>query len=850
LIRVDGVADVRLIADPGEQITIELEDAAARRLGISAPELAAVLAARNRTVGVGAARIAGRKIQIAPGSELGSLEELEQTAITLPSGASLPLVDLARVRRGPAEPTVERMRYDLEPAVGLAVIARPDIDVVALGESLRAAVAAGEADLEARGLRVAELSFQPDYVERRLADLGGSLLFGIAIVAGVLFLAMGIRLGAVVVLVVPLVALAALAIYWFGGGVLHQLSIAALILSLGLLVDNAIVVAEAAQHKIDAGLAPSAAAVAAARELAFPLATATGTTVAAFVPMLLSAGPTGDFTRAIPVVASVTLILSYLFAVTVTPLLVSLFLRRRRAAGPGLFGRVAGAVAGIGARHPRKTVAIALAVVAVSASGALVVDQSFFPRADRDQLVVEVILPEGSSLEETDRAALAIERFVRQRPEVVAVSSTVGRSAPRFYYNLPNRPQVPHFANLVVATRSSGDIATLMAAIDEHAREHLPAADVIPRRLEQGPPLEAPIEVRFYGEDLTDLYQAAAIAMGELRRLPGVTHVRHDLGGGQPTARVRIDDAAAARHGLSRAEIAATLVKQLRGLPVGELRAGDDPVPIAVRSPQGESLDWERLASAEAAAAAGPIPVGQIAALDVEWRPAVIAHRNRHRVVTVSAQLADGVGFGKVLAALGPRLEAAAIPAGIDWDWGGEAEGADDANRALGKAAPFGAVLLVFFLLIEFNSFRRLLIIVSAVPLAAAGVIPGLLLAGQPFGFMSMLGVFALVGLVVNNAIVLISVVDARRAEGVGIDQALAEAVRLRTRPILLTTLTTVAGLLPLALSSSPLWPPMATTMIAGLIASTALTLVVVPALYRLLFRDAPILGRLGGGAS
>lgn len=241
LIRIAGVADVRLVADPGEQITIGLEDSAARRYGLSPPALAELLGARTRTVAAGAASVADRQARIDTDSALGSVKELRQTPILLPSGAAVPLSDLAEVRRSPLEPASELMRHDLEPAVGLAVIAQPDIDVVALGAELRREIAAGRAALEARGLRVSELSFQPDYVERRLADLGGSLLLGVAIVAAVLFATMGLRLGAVVVIVVPLVALSSLAIYWFGGGVLHQLSVAALILSLGLLVDNAIV---------------------------------------------------------------------------------------------------------------------------------------------------------------------------------------------------------------------------------------------------------------------------------------------------------------------------------------------------------------------------------------------------------------------------------------------------------------------------------------------------------------------------------------------------------------------------------------------------------------------------------
>ncbi len=843
--RIEGVSEVRLIGDPGRQVTIEYDDALARRIGISPQALAQQLGARNQTLPAGSIKLGEQSATLNPRSEFSSLADLRQTAVTLPSGASVALGDLTDVRYGAEEPRPELMRYNGERGVAVSVIVQEGSDVVAIGRDIRAAI--DEVRAELAPLNISEISFQPDYVDQRLSDLGSSLLVGISIVACILVVVMGVRLGFVVAAVVPLVALSSLALFAFSGGVLHQMSVAALILALGLLVDNAIVVAESAQQRLEQGYNRISAAMKAIRELAFPLATATGTTVAAFVPMYASEGATGDFTRAIPQVAILTMVLSYIFAVTVTPVLSALFLRprTRESEQSSRFSAFAVWLSRLAPQHPRKIILGAVCAILLSGLMASFIGQQFFPEADRNQFVVELILAEGSHLQQTSDASRTVERMMLAHPAVRNVSAFVGRSAPRFYYNVPIRPRSPHFANLVVETESRHDIDQVIADLRHGVRTELPVVEVIPRVLAQGPPLDAPIEIRLRGDDLGDLHRAAEAVIGTLRTIDGAVNVRHDLGIGRPTFTFDVDDAAAARHGLSRRDVALALLEQTRGLPVGDLRSGDDPVPILVRSSHGEYVGAERLSTVELAAPdGGLIPLSHVAKVGVEWRPAAIHRRNQERMITVSAQLSRGVTYSEVLGRLLPHLDSPPLAgmfhanAGVSWEIGGAAEGAGDANIALAKAAPLGAILLLFFVLVEFNSFRRLAIILSTVPLAATGIVPGLLLGGQPFGFMSLLGTFALIGVVVNNAIVLLSVVDSQREQGVPVADALSAAVTLRTRPILLTTATTVAGLVPLAISDSQLWPPMAFAMIAGLIASTALTLLVVPALYSLLFRD------------
>ena len=851
LLALDLVKQVKLVADPGEQITVEYDDATARRLGLDPRLLGLELAGRSTIVPGGIIYLGAKSASLRPETEFTSLAEIAATPVLLPSGTSVPLGELARVRHGPAEPAAERMRFRGEPAVGLGVIPKDGIDRIAFGRDVRRELDAIAPELDP--LRVEEVVYQPDQVEWRLGGLTRSLRLGIVIVAAVLFVAMGWRMGLLVALIVPLVTFASMALYATFGGILHQISIAALVIALGMLVDNAIVMVENIQWRLDRGLMVKQAAVESVRELALPLGTATGTTLAAFVPMLVSKGGTADFTRAIPVLIMLTLTMSYVFAVLVTPVLAELILRRNPEAPAGGGGtvRLADRAARFAVGRSGWVLLGAAALVGLTLLASGAVDRQFFPAADLTTVVVDLRMPEGTHLDETDAVALEVESALAGRPEVRSVAAFVGRSAPKFYYNLPTLPASPHLAQLVVETTSLAAVERLIDWTRAYAHRELPEVEVVARRLEQGPPIAAPVEVRVLGFDLEDLERAADAVLAELRAIPGTRDVRHDLGLGVPTVNFLIDDAAAARHGLSRADVAAVLLGRTLGAEIGQYRMGDDPVPILVRSSAGNEFPVTDLESIDVAAAGGePVPLAQLARLEVEWRPAAIRHRDRSREARVLSQLAEGVTAREVLAALEPRLAELELPAGVRLELGGELEESGAANAAIFRAMPLGALLLLFFLLAEFNSFRRVGIVLVTVPLAATGVVPGLLLSGQPFGFTSMLGVISLVGIVVNNAIVLLDVIESLRSEGFPLRKALREAIRRRTRPILLTMATTVAGLSPLAFSGT-LWPPLAWAMISGLTASTVLTLLVVPALYKVLFtRPRWLPDRLGRQAA
>ncbi|MEZ4319922.1 MAG: efflux RND transporter permease subunit [Myxococcota bacterium] len=828
---VSGVERVVLLGDPGRRIEVSLSPEMAGRLGLSGDALAQQLRARNVTVPGGSVEADGRSLVLRHLGELTSVDEIRRVPIMLASGAAVPLDAIATVSEVPDVPRTSRILHEGQPAVGIAVIPVPEQDLVALGGRIQAALDAAAPDVEP--LHTELFAFQPELVRDRIGGLTQSLVFGVLIVAGVLMVSMGPRMGVVVSAIVPLVAVATIAVYAIGGGVLHQISIAALVLALGLLVDNAIVVAESVQQHLDAGHPnPAGAAV---RELAWPLGTATGTTVAAFVPMLLAEGGTADFTRTIPLVVILALVLSYGYALVVTPALATRLLRPSTG-GPGRLEAIGRRIASLTVDRPRTVLTLVFLGVVASAGLAAFVPGEFFPMSDRDRVIVSMTLPEGTHATTTEATAAEMLAVFRADPAVSTGTAFVGGGLPRFYYNLNDNPNSPHHAEIVL-TAPDADLDALVGRLRHEARRW-PDATVVPKRLQQGPPVGAPVQIRVHGTDLASLGEAVEAVARNLRASDGARDVRHDLGMGVPTLEFAIDDAWTGRVGVGRASVPLATLGQTHGLDAGVIRNGSDPIGIRVTTPLGEHTDADRLRTVPVSTPVGPVPLMQLADIVPRWRPAAIHHRDGVREVSVSAELEPGATFGSVLASF--ETLPLDLPRGVSISYGGDAEGSGEANTAIFRTLPLGVGLLVFFLLLEFDSFRRLAIILTTVPLAATGVVPGLAFTAQPFGFMSMLGVIALVGIVVNNAIVLLNLVERQRDEGASVSDAVAEAIRLRLRPILLTTLTTVAGMVPLALSDSALWPPLAWAMISGLLASTALTLIAVPALYTVLFDDTP----------
>ncbi len=595
LLRLPGVSKVNLVADPGEQVVIHLDDAAARRIGISPDQLAQQLAARNRIIPGGSIELAGTTVRLRPFSEFKSALEIAETPVILPSGASMQLRDVAAVRHGVLEPATSRMRFNGEMAVGVAVTPKKNINLVTFGKDVRSVLEAARQDIGP--LELHEVAFQPDHTAQRLADLNRALLSAMMIVAGILILTMGPRMGLVVTAVIPLATLSSLTLFAWGGGALHQISIAAFVMALGMLVDNAIVMSENVQYHMDQGASGRDAASQSMRELAVPLLGATATTLAAFIPMYISQGVTADFTRTIPLIIMLCLTASFGYAMLVTPVLCRVVLKPAPSRQESHLVRLGYALADYALRYSRCVALMALLLMGVVLLLGTRLEQQFFPSADRNQFVVDLKLPEGSHLLATERASRVMEDILLEQESVVRVTSFMGRSAPLFYYNIILTPFSPQFAQLVVETKHIHDVNPLLDHVASAAARLLPGVEVVNRKLEQGPPVQAPVEIRLFGADFQDLHAAATAVSELLTGLAGARDVRHDMSPGSPTIRLHIDDAAAGRHGLSRDDVSRMLLGRTRGLEIGELYLDDDPIPVMIRTSLGEHLDIEALAA-------------------------------------------------------------------------------------------------------------------------------------------------------------------------------------------------------------------------------------------------------------
>ncbi|SDW09751.1 efflux RND transporter permease subunit [Marinobacter mobilis] len=832
-----GLSRIELGGDVDEQITLALDDAALYRLGISPARVLDTLAQRNQTIPGGFVVSEGRRLSVLPNSEFADIDAIRATPIQLPDGSQVPLAAAADVWRGPVEPRQPESWFDGERVVLLSLYMETDsTDAIRFGQGVRARLATLRDEFAPYDLR--EMFFQPDKVEARLDGLAWSLVLSVLIIVAVVFTGMGLRMGLLVASILPMVAMISVGLYDFGGGVLHQIAVIGMVISLGILIDNAIVIVENIQSNLDQGMQRVEALTRSIRELAGPLGASTGTTLAAFAPLLLSKGNTADFTRGVPVMIMLTLSVSYLLAISVVPLLAARFLKPRAKVRADALAGLSSFLGRLVARRPGVLMLTGAVLVVVSLLMTPFMKQQFFPNADRPRVVVELFMPEGTDQLRTGEVAAQLEQAIRSQPQTLEVHRFVGYSGPSFYYNLTRAPQAPNRARLVVRTPQLADTAPLTGWIREYVAGQLPELDVTVGILGQGPPRAAPVEVRVFNasDELRD--QAVLQVYDALRHTEGTVDVRHDLDLGVPSIGIVVDDASAARYGISRSDVAQSLYGQSFGIVAEQYRQEDDPIPLVLRSREGTQLSLSRLLSINIYNNVGEaVPLSAIASVDTSWQPAARYLRNGVRVGTVTANLLPGYSFSQALQGLDAETALKPLPAGTRLELGGDAEGSGKANTAILTTAPIGIMLLLFFLILQFNSYRRVLIILLTVPLAAVGIIPGLVLSGSPFGFQSLLGVIALVGVVVNNAIVLLDVVDRQLGLGDRIRDAVRQAVEERTRPILLTTATTVAGLLPLAYSSSTLWPPMAWAIISGLLASTVLTLLVVPAVCTLVIR-------------
>ena len=840
------VAQADLIAPQEEQITIALSSQRMAQRAITPAHVSAAIAQRNILPATGGSVALGAsRFSIQPTGNLADYREMENLVIAAPDNAPVYLRDIADISRGYADPPDFLFRVNGMPAVGVSVTMRKGFNITALGDEIEGELKALKAELPAAEFtRINDL---PRSVVGRIAEFRDNLLSGVALIVIVLYLFMGLRSALIVGAMLPITILGTFALMFLFGRDIQQISITALIIALGLVVDNSIVVVDNVERKLSAGIQPEQAAIEGTDELRVPLLTSNLTTVASFAPLLLLSGGVGEFIRDLGVVTSLATLISLLLNLTVMPLLALRFLRgvhedrpnRLRRGVLSLVDRFRASISAL-AEHglKRARLTVALGIVGLLFAIAIIprLGLQFFPSAVRNQFTIDVFLPEGRDILETQRVAEKVEAIVRRQAGVESFAAYVGQGGPRFYYNVNPEPPTANYAQIVVNTDSPERAKSMIAAIQQAANETITEARVTAHSLEQGPPVGAPIAIRVSGERISDLREIGDKIKAILNRMPGATSIYHSYGEVPLTLNVAVNEDRARLAGLTAADIAGAARQGFSGETASYLREGDKEIPIQLRLEPNERDSPQSLADMQLpTSGGGSVALREVATLSLAPQEARIERRNHVRTLTVSA-FSDGSRLpSQILADAQGQIKNLALPSGVTIGYGGEQEEVGKSFTELLLILGLTVVANLVIVVWEFNSFRAALTILAAIPFSLTGAILGLWVMGLPFGFMAFLGITALGGVVTNHAIVLFEYALREQRDGVSLDRALLDAGTRRLHPILLTVLLSIFGVLPQAINGGTLWPPLAWSLIFGLLMSLALTLILIPSLYKVL---------------
>ena len=852
LLQLEDAGRIEMHGEQEERVFIEFDGARLAELGLTVGQLQQQLEAQNILIPGGSVSTGLERIELEPTGSFESIEELGSTVIRSSGQRSLLyLEDVATISRGYQDPPEALMRANGRPALGLAIstkstgnIVRHGAEVLELVERLRKEYPVG--------LELSVVAFQPLVVERKVDEFVGNVLQAIGIVLAAMLLMLGLRTGFVVASLIPAAMLMSLAVMQQFDIGLNQMSLAALIIALGMLVDNAIVMSESIMVEMAAGKPAADAAVDSARELRVPLLTSSLTTAAAFLPIYLAESTVGEYTNQLFLVVTIALLSSWALALTVIPLLCVLFLRvkQQQESFDGFVYRAYRRTLIAALRMRWVTIAVVLGVFYVAMLGFAYIPNIFFPPSDKAMFTVEIEAPTGTAIERTDGIVRAADDFVQrelmageERPEgVTEWSAYVGQGAPRFTLSYGPEQTRPEYAYMILNTTSTEVIPGIREKLDAFLSDTFPDVRSAIQPLQNGPVVRYPIEVRLMGDDADRLFQIVDGLKTHMRSVPGVRGVGDDWGNRTKKIVVDVDNARARRAGLSNQDVATSLMSTLSGLSVTDYREGDEVIPVTMRSKDDDRRQIARLETLNvySQSTGRSVPLQAVADLNVVWQPAKVFRRNRLKAVTVFSNLLPGVTAAETMDRIIPWLEeeSASWPLGYRYELGGELEASGEGNQSIAEKLPIAGLAIILLLVGQFNSVRRPLIILLTIPLGLIGVVAGLLVTGSYMGFMTFLGVISLSGIVINNAIVLLDRINIEIMQnGLPENRAIIEAAQRRLRPILLTTATTCGGLLPLWLGGGVMFEPMAIAILFGLIFATALTLGVVPILYAIFFR-------------
>ena len=847
------VSKIDLLGDQREIVSFEMSRAKMANLGITPEMIKAVVSGQNAAEDAGNIRVDDKYVRIFPSGTIKSVDDFKRLIVTVPQGdgrfSTVRLSDLMTITRAYEDPPSCIVRYNGKPAVCLGISTVKGGNVMTMGAAIdkRMKELLPETPV---GIEVGIVSHQASSVDVAVNGFVTNLIESVLIVIAVLLFTMGMRSGVLIGSILILTVLATVMVMEQMGLIFERISLGAFIIALGMLVDNAIVITEAVLVAAEKGESRTKAAIEVVKQSQWALLGATAIAILSFAPVGASQDSTGEFCRSLFLVLMISLSLSWVFAITVTPLFAARFLEKKaKGEGKGEGGKAADPYSSGFYRaykgllqfciaHRFLTWLVLLALLAASVFGFTKVKQNFFPESTRPQFMVHIWMPEGSSIHATEKRVEAVAEAVRKLEGVKGVTSMTGTGGMRFLLTYSPENNDSAYGILFVDVDDFHLIPGLMEKAEGLALDVAPDALVYGQKFVLGPGDAQKIQFRIKGPDPKVLRGAAEKALAILREDGGLKEIQSDWRNRTDVMVPEIADDRARKLGVTRSDISRSLKQATRGLTVGVYREGDESLPIVLRAPECERNDPDSLRCSWvwSSALGCSVPFAQVATgIRTETEDAIFKRRNRLPCITVKCNPKSGTAAAARLR-VAEKLDALGktLPAGYTCEWGGEYENSSDANSSLAGKIPSILAIMVMIVIMLFNSLRQTLAIFMTVPLIIVGVVAGLLGFDEPFGFMALLGFLSLVGMEIKNAIVMMDEINAQLAAGVRPFDALVASGVTRLRPVMNTALTTVLGMMPLV--ADPFYSAMAVTIMCGLAFATLLTMLVVPVNYALLY--------------
>ena len=839
LLLTPDVSKIDVIGAQDEKVYVEYSTAKLAGLGLNPSALVAALQSQNAVAPAGVVQTGEEQLLVRVTGAFHSERDLADVNF-LAGGRLLRLGDIAEVKRGYADPPQPIFRVNGQNAIALAIAMRDGGDILQLGKNIAVAMARIKADLPI-GIEPVLVADQPGTVEHAIGDFLEALWESIAIVLAVSFVSLGFRAGAVVAFAIPLVLAIVFVVMEVWGIDLQRISLGALIIALGLLVDDAMITVESMVTRLERGDSKEQAASFAYTSTAFPMLTGTLVTVAGFVPIGFAKSSAGEYTFSLFAVVLIALLTSWVVAVIFAPLIGEVLLKAPRtvhAHGPGRAMKAFQRLLRRAMRWRWVTVGLTVLIFAASIYGMKFVPQQFFPTSDRPELLVDLKLPENASIYASDNAAAKLETALKGDADVERWSFYIGEGAVRFY--LPLNVQLPNdfFAEAVVVAKSLDARDRLKAKLEAFAATQLPQVVTRVSPLELGPPVGWPVQYRVTGPDPSAVREIAYKLAQVMAADPRAQKINFDWIETSRTVRVRVNQDQARLLGVSSQDLAQALNTVFAGSTITQIRDDIYLVDVIARSRSDERGSLATLRNLQVSLPGGAnAPLSQMATFEYGQELPLIWRRDRVPTLTVQSDVSPGVLPATLVTALEPSIAAlnATLSPGYGIEAGGIVEESGKSQKSVAVVVPLMLFLMFTILMIQLQSFQRLFLVVSVAPLGLIGVVGALLLSGKPLGFVALLGVLALTGMIARNSVILIDQIEHEKGQGMHPWDATIEATSHRFRPILLTAAAAILGMIPIA--PTVFWGPMAYSIMGGLAVATLLTLVFLPALYVAWFR-------------